>query len=318
MRMAIIGAGISGIMAARYFSNYNPTLIEKNETLPFLSQNHASIRVKSEEIGILLNIKLKKVQISKQIFFEHKLYNQASITMKNLYSRKVTGEIGTRSIEFDDTNDIRYFFGEQLTTWPGLDYRTNHKLIAIIGNTLHFENKKCINYDICLSTIPMPEMFRIFKKDNTAGDAFKLQPIYVTELLLGIRSSAFQTIYFPELHLDAYRANLEENRLLIESLTELDDGELHLILSIFGLTNITIISKEVHRQPFGKIIGISDSQRKGNMLYLTENHNIYSLGRYATWRNGVEIDDVMKDLKKIKNFIELKTKEERIYEGRLD
>lgn len=321
MKMVIIGSGVSGIMAARYFAKYSPLIIEKEGEIAGLGNNFASTRVKSEEIGLLLNTSTKKVSVSKQIFYKGELYDKPSIKLRNMYSYKVIGKLDKRSIEFGEGECVRYFFTEPIQA-SGLNVRYNTKFLGAKGEKLFVEDvisKDKIPYDVCISTIPMPDMFiGIWGDWPYRGNLFKVNPIYVTEVTFNIQSSVYQTIYFPDCELKAYRASLEADRMLIESTAVLFGSDVKEVIKAFGLQNIEILSTETKQQKAGKISNIDDTQRKSNILYLTENYNIYSLGRFAIWKNGVEMDDVYSDLKKIERMINIKNKEERKYEGRID
>jgi diacylglycerol kinase family enzyme len=56
---------------------------------------------------------------------------------------------------------------------------------------------------------------------------------------------------------------------------------------------------ELRRQTYNKIIPIDDESRKRFMLWATNNCHVYSLGRFATWRPGLLLDDLVKDVRLI-------------------
>ena len=55
-------------------------------------------------------------------------------------------------------------------------------------------------------------------------------------------------------------------------------------------------------QEFGKIRPIDENIRKEFIFQMTSKHNIYSVGRFATWRQLL-LDDVVDDLKVVEQFI---------------
>jgi hypothetical protein len=69
----------------------------------------------------------------------------------------------------------------------------------------------------------------------------------------------------------------------------------------FGI-NCGIDNVNSHTQKYGKITPIDDRVRKDFMLHLSKKYNIYSLGRFATWRQ-ILLDDVCKDLRVIESLI---------------
>jgi len=62
--------------------------------------------------------------------------------------------------------------------------------------------------------------------------------------------------------------------------------------------------KEIERkkQNYGKLVSIDDDIRKAIIMELTDKYRIYSLGRFAVWKN-VRTDDLISDLKRIKEMI---------------
>ena len=100
-----------------------------------------------------------------------------------------------------------------------------------------------------------------------------------------------------------YRASISGDILIIESMNELDSNDRYFVFESFGLLTIenTHVLKD-HKQERGKIGAIDEKIRKKIILDLTLKHNIFSLGRFATWRNIV-LDDVYNDILVIKRLI---------------
>jgi hypothetical protein len=51
--------------------------------------------------------------------------------------------------------------------------------------------------------------------------------------------------------------------------------------------------------PFNKILSIDDDARKQFIWWATDQHRVFSLGRFATWRPGLLLDDLVKDIRLI-------------------
>ena len=51
------------------------------------------------------------------------------------------------------------------------------------------------------------------------------------------------------------------------------------------------------------LVGEDEQKRRMVISKLTSNYNVYSLGRFATWRN-ILLDDVLNDIYQIKKLIE--------------
>ena len=56
------------------------------------------------------------------------------------------------------------------------------------------------------------------------------------------------------------------------------------------------------KQKYGKIRPIDENVRQNFIYTLTEKYNIYSVGRFATWRQLL-LDDVVKDIQLVEEFI---------------
>ena len=61
---------------------------------------------------------------------------------------------------------------------------------------------------------------------------------------------------------------------------------------------------EVKLQTYSKIVPIDDMFRKEFLHWATDNFNIFSLGRYATWRPGLLLDDIVNDIRVISRMMD--------------
>ncbi len=64
-------------------------------------------------------------------------------------------------------------------------------------------------------------------------------------------------------------------------------------------------------QEYGKIAPVDDLPRKALLARLTDRHNIFSLGRFATWRN-ILLDDVAHDATVVKRLMALGSYERKL------
>jgi hypothetical protein len=76
----------------------------------------------------------------------------------------------------------------------------------------------------------------------------------------------------------------------------------HAISAAFGIQLASCESLGSVDQKYGKIAPIDDNLRKQLLFRLTHERNIYSLGRFATWRN-ILLDDVVDDIAAIKKLL---------------
>ena len=68
-----------------------------------------------------------------------------------------------------------------------------------------------------------------------------------------------------------------------------------------GDVDINSVTWEATR--YSKIQPIDNDVRERFIQWATEKHNIFSLGRFATWRPGLLMDDLVEDIKLIDRWI---------------
>lgn len=308
--ITIYGAGMAGLLASHMLQGYNCIIKEKQESLP---NNHgALLRFRSSIVGDVTGIPFKKVNVRKQVLkIDHlRPSSDLSICDENLYSNKVLGAVIPRSIgNLDDCQ--RYIapsnFIAQLA--KGKDIRFGEGL-----DTTDIEIDR--HTKPVISTIPMPALMDIVKWEHKPE--FKYRPIWtITAKIESPDCNVHQTIYFPTVACNfggAYRASIVGDTFIVESiehpferLTEQEFRKEFLsILSVkFGIWDVKFQQNtiKVGYQKFGKLLPIDDKLRKQFILEMSNQFNIYSLGRFATWRQ-ILLDDVVKDIRIISDMIE--------------
>jgi hypothetical protein len=106
--------------------------------------------------------------------------------------------------------------------------------------------------------------------------------------------------------MNIYRASLNGSSLIIESSKEIYHGsaEVMEVLKSFGLRQSMVTDNiKASVQTNGKFSDIDQSTRKELIFQLTNKLNIYSLGRYATWRPKLMLDDLIDDIFVIRRLI---------------
>ena len=86
-------------------------------------------------------------------------------------------------------------------------------------------------------------------------------------------------------------------------LIELGQQSIFRAADYLGIEKDFIRDVVVKHQPYAKILPINDRDRKAFMHWATDKHNIFSLGRYATWRPGLLLDDLVNDVRLIDRWI---------------
>lgn len=144
----------------------------------------------------------------------------------------------------------------------------------------------------------MDVMTMLSSEDNDID--FNYRSIYTARYKID-NCNVNQTVYFPDLKVSEYRATITGDNLIVESIDE--DYNIDNIIRTLGLAQVPITPVNATKQSYGKIAPIDNNWRKGFLHKLTIEKNIYSLGRFATWRN-ILLDDVLIDIHKIKSMID--------------
>ena len=298
--MKIIGAGMAGLIAANYFSRYKPTVLEIQKELP---HNHSALlRFKTNVIGEAMKIPFTKVLVHKSIVHGDQFIEKSNPFVCNQYSLKVIGSIRSRSI-WNTESDYRYIAPynliEQLAKDVDIKYSTDFNL------STKTESEPII------STIPMLVMMKKIGWKCKAN--FGRRRIWALNADIDIDIDVYQTIYFSDFDKIYYRASIVGNKLIAEFCAEPEqDAEYYCseILSYFGMDEDTRIhAKNVTMkvQEYGKIVEVDDEERKEFIYTLTRDHGIYSLGRFATWRQ-ILLDDLISDLDVIHSLMRVEGK----------
>jgi hypothetical protein len=112
----------------------------------------------------------------------------------------------------------------------------------------------------------------------------------------------YQTVYYPEPDYPVYRASITKDLLIIETTNTDGFVGMDVICRSFGIDQGDLHQLDHTGQRYGKIADVDNFSRKQLMVRLTNEYNIFSLGRFATWRN-ILLDDVVNDALVIKKLM---------------
>lgn len=294
--MIIAGAGLAGLIAGNIFRNYSPRIIEMQSSLP--SNHKAILRFRDHSVSKATGIEFKKVKVRKAIAFRGEWLSRSNPKVANLYSIKVTGKVQSRSCW--NLNDAERFLSPD-----DFIMRIAKGLKINYSETLH---KSLFDGQPIISTIPMPAMMDIVGwKDKPEFPYRSIWSCWCNIKDYDVQVN--QTIYYPDLKDPYYRASLLGNKLILEYNQEpwqSREDVISVLSNDFGIdTEVTDL--HVKKQKYGKISAIDDNLRKEFLYYLTREFNIYSLGRFATWKQII-LDDVVDDANKIMKLINVETK----------
>lgn len=278
----IVGAGLAGLLAAHAWPN---AIIL--ETMPEPKVSHrALLRFRTDAAARLTGIDFRAVTVRKGIWSEG-TFTQPNIRVANLYSQKVIGVCNERSI-WDIAPAQRFIAPDSLY----------EQLVNAVYKRIEWGTEFTPTPVLTVSTAPLPVILKMHGIESSAS--FARSPITVRRWKLQ-RADVFQTIYFPDADTPLYRASITGDTLIAELTTDSEDV-MPLLERAFGVCMQEATPLGTVEQKYGKITDIDPIERKRLLFELTHNHNVYSLGRFATWRN-ILLDDVVDDIAVIKRLL---------------
>lgn len=300
--MIILGAGLAGCICA---TMNNDAVILEGGNHPLVTHK-ALLRFKSDIVSQVTGIPFKKVNIQKAIWYDGQERNP-SPRFTAMYSDKVTGRLSHRSISNID-DEVRYIAPDNIHEML-LDSLLDRilfdfKVSGILADRV--EGKDSLEHvrergEPIISTLPIGIMSRIV--GGTVSTERNTSSIVVSRYIIP-EAELYTTVYFPEAYTSVYRASMTGNVLIIESREDITEIDKSMVCSAMGIMEWRLESDLTNfKQPLGKITEIDNELRRGFIFNLTVRHNVYSLGRFATWQN-ILLDEVVDDVHKIKSLMD--------------
>lgn len=301
----IVGAGLAGLIAGYAFPGVPILEAGGSELVP----HRALLRFRSDAVSRLTGIPFRQVRVHKGIWFEGS-FIAPNVQVANLYSRKCLDRVrGDRSIWNIDPVD-RWVGPEDLV--EQMTEALSHRISW--GEPFDFALQRIgagRPRDPIISTAALSIAMQSLDIHPTEKPELMRAPIWVKRYRVEC-ADAHQTVYFPGHDLNTYRASLTGDLLIVEARNDPDSlpealrpcgpPEIETVAHAMGLSMDTITPIDSGDQRYGKIVPLADEPRRGWLARLTIESNIYSLGRFATWRN-VLLDDVVQDAEVIRRML---------------
>jgi hypothetical protein len=286
----IVGAGLTGLLAAHAW----PRMAVLEAAPGPAAAHRALLRFRTDAVSHLTGIAFRKVRVRKAIV-SRGVFAEPSIRLANQYSLKIAGRLlpdrSIWNIEPADRFIAPPDFYEQMVDAVGARIFWG-EAADIAGAAAARATMIC--------TAPLPVTLGALGVNTNI--AFERSAIVVDRLRVP-RADVFQTVYFPEDDTPVYRASITGDLLIVESIGAdgPDPTDIAKVLDAFGVPEADQIDRAEQR--YGKIAPIEDDATRRALLFsLTRDYGVYSLGRFAIWRN-VLLDDVVGDIASIKRMM---------------
>lgn len=301
--ITIVGAGMAGLLAANMLSRYSPRIIERQPSLP---NNHSAVlRFGSDKVAEVLGIPFKKVSMIKGTL---PWLNPVADALA--YASKCSGVARSdRSIPTTIERAERWIAPPDLI--PRMVVQEN--LNIDFDRQFPFKDER----KITISTVPMPALMKMLGYNETPEFRY-VEGANIRAKLF--HCDAYASLYVPAPNQLFNRISVTGDEMIIEfafsnhtssdrdafygalmddrsMLVEIADSAAQLL----GLK--TTGAATVHKQQYAKIQPIDNDARKKFLAWATDTHDIFSLGRFATWRPGLLLDDLVHDIRLIERWI---------------
>lgn len=291
--MNVIGAGLAGLLAGVMLRSDLAAVWEAQNTVP---NNHGAVlRFRSSVVGDTVGVPFKKVKVLKA---SHHYMNPVADAF--WYSYKTNGTWAIRS-SITATSELieRYIAPHDLISRMASHINGKLRLGARVNEGLFSDGNPII------STIPMPALmaqlrWRDIPKFRSVGNRV------ISFTVPGL--DAYASLYVPDPDMTPTRISITGDKVIIEMPSEVSEEPLPIITDALSLIGIdpfkvdgtTIVKDET--SSYAKILPIDEDVRKRFIVWASREHNIYSLGRYATWRPNLLLDDVVNDVRVIQRL----------------
>lgn len=283
---------MAGLLAANMLRNHEPSVLERQSELP--NNHHAVLRFRTDDVSQQLRIPFRKVRVFKTCD------EPDPIRAAMLYSRKVTGRWEMRSL-IDLAPKDRFIAPPNLIELMGRGIGIAFDHIWKGGSRPEVP---------VISTMPMAALMEELGYQGPRPSFLSLPGWTVTATIPDC--DAFVTRYYARHRSPVYRASVTGDQLIIEAVGPPAEADIDIIgltrrvMADLGIEGAEHGAPRLHTSRYAKIGELSDADRrlaKDFMFWASHEHNVYSLGRFATWRAGLLLDDLVNDIIQIESWI---------------
>lgn len=163
-----------------------------------------------------------------------------------------------------------------------------------------------------ISTIPMPALMKMLEYKSDCDFRYRRGANITFHIK---QCEAYCSLYVTDPNSSIWRISVTGDRCVVECGEEIlnddnfDEVYRHTI-DLLGIDEDRINAKyiDIKQQTYSKILPIDDESRKRFIMWASDNFGIYSFGRFATWRPGLLMDDLVQDFRIIMRLIDGESK----------
>lgn len=306
----IIGAGMAGLLASGMLRNECEAIYEAQTELP---NNHSAVlRFRSSIVGDTLNIPFKPVKVMKAVApWRNPIADMLAYSLKTNGTATLRSPITARG-DIDERFIAPANLIEQMAARVEGKIQFGHKTGKIGFLALKTQGKKVI------STLPMHVLMDLLEYKERPQ--FKYVNGFNINVDLGDKVNAYATLYIPDPVYRFNRLTLTGNKLTIEIACPEYKNDFE-FAEIPQLEAIDIVCQaqyhlalpqpyvpysednfKVTKQQYAKILPMDEAARRRFILWASQEWGVYSLGRFATWRPGLLLDDLVNDVRVIQRI----------------
>lgn len=303
MKITIVGAGLAGLFAANVLKRYHDVSV--SEAQASLPNNHSAVlRFRSPGVGDILGIPFRRVNLIKAALpWRNPVADALAYSFKNTGQRR-----SDRSISHEILSSERWIAPPDLIP----------RMAASLGDVISYE-KQCGTKDFMteglISTIPMPALMNLLDYPKSLRPKFGFKS--GTNIKAKIKDcDAYVSIIVVDPVVPFSRISITGDELIVETiLNENADDNISkaffYVCPILGITHDDVYDVTESKSRYAKILPVDDDLRKSFIHWATTNHGVYSLGRFATWRPGLLLDDLIQDVRLIEKWMVSKSSYDR-------
>jgi hypothetical protein len=287
--LVIVGAGLAGLLAGNMLARHRPTIYERQAELP---NNHSAVlRFATSIIGDVLGIPFREVTMMKaSASWMNPVADALNYSFKNLGQYR-----SDRSIVKGIVTEKRYIAPPDLVAI--MADRLAAPITFDTDYTFNGEGRSPV-----ISTIPMPILMSALNYERRPEFRFRSGRNVRAKVK---ECDAYCSLLVPHPESVVSRISLTGNELIVEC-TAKEEPDATTIIGIacelLGFRDKDVSDVTEYKQQYQKIMPISEAERKNFMHWATDRFNIFSLGRFATWRPSLQMDDLVNDIRKIEGW----------------